>query len=73
MATSCRFIGYDEVCCMAAEAKDQRRALPIAVLGTVAGGFHSMPPRALVELSGLIRCYVNIRVGVDRVDWNGFL
>jgi len=37
-ATSCFFgyIGYDEVCCMAAEAKDPHKTLPRAVFGTIA-------------------------------------
>ncbi len=30
-----RRVGYDEVCCLAAEAKDPQRNLPLAVLGTV--------------------------------------
>lgn len=36
-ATSCFFgyVGYDEVCCMAAEAKDPHTTLPRAVFGTI--------------------------------------
>ena len=36
-ATSCFFgyVGYDEVCCMAAEAKDPHKTLPRAVFGTI--------------------------------------
>lgn len=36
-ATSCffGFVGYDEVCCMASEAKNPNRDLPLAVLGTI--------------------------------------
>jgi amino acid transporter len=36
-ATSCFFgyVGYDEVCCLAAEAKDPNRTLPRAVFGTI--------------------------------------
>jgi amino acid transporter len=29
------YLGYDEVCCLAAEAKDPHRTLPIAVFGTI--------------------------------------
>jgi len=31
------FLGYDEVCCMAAEAKDPHRNLPLAVGGSIVG------------------------------------
>lgn len=30
------YVGYDEVCCMAAEAKNPKEILPLAVMGTVA-------------------------------------
>jgi amino acid transporter len=29
------YLGYDEVCCLAAEAKDPQRVLPQAVFGTI--------------------------------------
>ncbi|KDO18320.1 hypothetical protein SPRG_16283 [Saprolegnia parasitica CBS 223.65] len=31
------YVGFDEVCCLAAEAKDPRRVMPRAVIGTVLG------------------------------------
>ena len=31
------FVGFDEVCCMAAQTKDASRVMPKAVLGTIAG------------------------------------
>ena len=31
------FVGFDEVCCMAAQTKDSRRIMPIAVIGTIVG------------------------------------
>lgn len=38
-ATSCffGFIGFDEVCCMAAQVKNGGKVMPIAVCGTIAG------------------------------------
>lgn len=29
------YLGYDEVCCLAAEARDPHRVLPLAVFGTI--------------------------------------
>mmetsp|Transcript_70144 Transcript_70144/g.195139 ORF Transcript_70144/g.195139 Transcript_70144/m.195139 type:complete len:540 (+) Transcript_70144:48-1667(+) len=29
------FLGYDEVCCLAGEAQDPRKSVPVAVLGTI--------------------------------------
>lgn len=29
------YLGYDEVCCLAVEAKDPQRTLPLAVFGTI--------------------------------------
>lgn len=36
-ATACffGFVGYDEVCCMSAEAVDARHVVPKAVFGTI--------------------------------------
>ena len=31
------YVGFDEVCCLAAEAKNPRKTMPLAVIGTVAG------------------------------------
>ena len=31
------FVGFDEVCCMAAQTKDSRKIMPRAVLGTIVG------------------------------------
>eukprot|EP01035_Chromulina_nebulosa_P018395 gene18395-24096_t len=53
-AASCFFgyIGYDEVCCMAAEAKDPQRVLPQAVLGTIAivTVFYTLAALALIGM-----------------------
>ena len=47
------FVGFDEVCCMAAQAKDGQRIMPRAVLGTIAGATVLSASAALV-LVGLV-------------------
>jgi amino acid transporter len=53
-ATSCIFglLGYDEVCCLAAEAQNPHKNLPIAVFGTilVVSVFYCLAALALVGL-----------------------
>jgi amino acid transporter len=46
------YIGYDEVCCLAAEAKDPQRNLPIAVVGTIlsCAAIYCLATMALVSM-----------------------
>lgn len=64
-ATSCFFgyIGYDEVCCMAAEAKDPHRTLPLAVFGTIAivTVFYCLASLALVGMQDYTQ--INLQSG----------
>ncbi|OQS01575.1 Amino Acid-Polyamine-Organocation (APC) Family [Achlya hypogyna] len=50
------YVGFDEVCCLAAEAKDPRRVMPRAVIGTVLGtmilsAFASLALSAMMPLN----------------------
>lgn len=47
------YVGFDEVCCLAAEAKDPRRTLPRAVLGVIFGTC-LLSTLAFLALSGMI-------------------
>ncbi|KAF0684930.1 Aste57867_23174 [Aphanomyces stellatus] len=47
------FVGFDEVCCMAAEAKNPRKIMPRAVIGTVLGTMF-LSCFASLALSGMV-------------------
>jgi APA family basic amino acid/polyamine antiporter len=47
------YVGFDEVCCLAAEAKNPKKIMPIAVIGTVLG-IMFLSSFASLALSGLV-------------------
>ncbi|KAE9181131.1 hypothetical protein PF004_g24644 [Phytophthora fragariae] len=47
------YVGFDEVCCLAAEAKNPKKVLPLAVIGTVFG-IMFLSSFASLALSGLV-------------------
>jgi amino acid transporter len=47
------YLGYDEVCCLAAEAKDPQRVLPQAVFGTI-GTVTVLYSLAALALAGML-------------------
>ncbi|OQS07350.1 Amino Acid-Polyamine-Organocation (APC) Family, partial [Thraustotheca clavata] len=48
------YVGFDEVCCLAAEAKDPRRIMPRAVIGTILGTM-CLSAFASLALSGMMK------------------
>ncbi|KAG3120895.1 hypothetical protein PI124_g869 [Phytophthora idaei] len=48
-----RYVGFDEVCCLAAEAKNPKKIMPLAVIGTVVG-IMFLSSFASLALSGLV-------------------
>ncbi|KDO34192.1 hypothetical protein SPRG_01427 [Saprolegnia parasitica CBS 223.65] len=48
------YVGFDEVCCLAAEAKDPRKIMPRAVVGTILGTMF-LSAFASLALSGMMK------------------
>ncbi|EQC27209.1 hypothetical protein SDRG_15011 [Saprolegnia diclina VS20] len=70
------YVGFDEVCCLAAEAKDPRRVMPRAVIGTVLGtmilsAFASLALSAMMPYDAATPFGFNFSAGFRYVglDW----
>ncbi|OQS01453.1 Amino Acid-Polyamine-Organocation (APC) Family [Achlya hypogyna] len=54
------YVGFDEVCCLAAEAKDPRKIMPRAVVGTILGTMF-LSAFASLALSGMMKYDVDVK------------
>ncbi|ETW02406.1 hypothetical protein H310_05922 [Aphanomyces invadans] len=58
------FVGFDEVCCLAAEAKNPRKIMPRAVIGTILGTMF-LSSFASLALSGMVPADVYSKLPYD--------
>ncbi|KAF0719669.1 Aste57867_883 [Aphanomyces stellatus] len=63
------YVGFDEVCCMAAEAKNPRRVMPRAVIGTILGTMF-LSCFASLALSGMVPASVYANLPYDLPNGN---